>query len=101
MTARSSAFIGFYGYPSQSTAYIRSYLDGYLSGSLLKDGGSPTMTAWSSAHSYPSESTAYIGPTLTATLGKSPKRWRLAHNNSSKLNPWLPERVNNLYRVLP
>jgi len=33
------------GYLSESTAYKGSYLDGYPSGSFLKDGGSPTMTA--------------------------------------------------------
>jgi len=41
MTARSSS----HDYLSQSTAYIGSYPDGYPSESLLKDRGSPTMTA--------------------------------------------------------
>ena len=38
MTVRSST----HDYPSESTAYIESYPDGYLSESLLKDGDSPT-----------------------------------------------------------
>jgi len=60
MTARSSA----HGCPSQSTAYSASYLDGYPSGSLLKDGGSLAMTVQSSAHSCLSQSTAYNGSYL-------------------------------------
>ena len=31
-------------YPSESIPYIGSYTDGYPSGSLLKDGDSPTRT---------------------------------------------------------
>jgi len=63
MTARSST----HGYPSQSTTDIGSYPDGYLSGSLLKDGDSPTMTAQCQPISglqpdcHPSESMANIG----------------------------------------
>jgi len=43
-----SAYIGSYpdGYPSESKAYIGSSPDDYLSGSLLKDGVSLTMTTW-------------------------------------------------------
>jgi len=52
MITRSSAYIEFSpdGYPSQSTANIGSYLDGYLSRILLKDGGSPHNDHRSSAN---------------------------------------------------
>ena len=64
-----SAYIGFSpdSHPSESTTYIGSHLDGYPSGSPLKDGDSPTMTARcqpiSGLHldGHLSESTAYIG----------------------------------------
>ena len=50
-------------------------------------------------------SSAYMGSTLTATRAnqqpivchtlmatsrESPERWRLAHNDRSELNPWIP-----------
>jgi len=93
MTAQSSA----HRYSSESTTYIGSYLDGYPSRSLLKDGGSPTRTAIATRASQQ----PILGPTLMLPLEESPERWRLAHNDCSELSPWLPERVNNLYLVLP
>jgi len=61
----------------RGTTYIGSYPDDYPSGSLLKDGGSPTMTAQSSAYSgprpdgYSSESTTYIGSYPDGYLGNN------------------------------
>jgi len=54
------------GHPSKSTAYIGFHPDGDPSGSFLKDGGSPTLTAelaynGSYPDSHPSKSTAYLG----------------------------------------
>jgi len=52
-----SAYISSYpdDHPSELTAYTGPYPDSYLLGSLLKDGGSPTLAA---------RSQPVLGPTL-------------------------------------
>ena len=57
MAARRSAN----DYLSQSTTYSGFYLDGYLSRSILKDRGSPTMTTRSLTYGYLRQSVTYSG----------------------------------------
>jgi len=65
---------------SESTAYIGFYPDSYPSGSPLKDGGSPTMTARSQPKQVFTLTAARVsqqpisGPTLTAIPRGAPER---------------------------
>ena len=77
------------------------------SGSLLKDGGSPTITARNSAMATRWVNSLYWVLHWWLPLGESPERWRLTHNDCSELtyswsSPWRPpEWINILYWVLP
>ena len=51
--SKSTAYIGSYPDGYSVTSYSGSYPNGYPSGSLMKVGGSPIITAWSSTYIRP------------------------------------------------